>query len=131
MRKKEPEVEDKMQGIAFARAYNKLRNFARSLNWEIRLRYRNGGIEIERTEDDRAVMRYVVAGEEDDEISLSLNPHTSQAVLRSAEGTFAYPIYDRYVIEDRMEGIDNALDDVRAEIRRLEKKPKMLKICLR
>lgn len=126
MRKREPEIEDKLQGIAYARAYNKLRSFARSLNWEIRLKYKAGAIEIDHTEDNRAILRYSLG---DKELSLALNPHTSEAILTSEAGTYIYPIFDRYIEEgNQMEGIDNALDDVRASIKRVESRPKLIRL---
>lgn len=118
------EPEKKLKGIAYARAYNKLNAFARSLEWDIRLLYRAGEVEVETRKDDSTVLRYSTAGRC---VSLSINPHTSEAKVKDSTSgeEYVYPIYDDYVLERCMEGIDHAEEDFRLKLKGTELKPKM------
>ncbi len=87
--------ENKLKGNAYARACNKVRAYAQSLSWDIRLKRLDGIVELEKSEESGiCTLKYTspTAGS----LSLLLNPISSQIILRdSNREEYTFPIYSQ------------------------------------
>lgn len=126
MKKTNPDPEKKLQGIAYARALHKVRAYASSLQWGIRLCNYDGTAEVLHKERGEVELRYIsptVGG-----VSLKLNPHTSEATVTTTHRErYVFPILnkDTYV-DDVMGGIEQATALFSHYVEKGIRKPRMI-----
>lgn len=102
MNKTNPSPEDKLRGNAYARAYNKIRSYALSLTWDIRLKHLDGIVDLEKT-DNQVILKYT--SPTTGQVQLNLNPKTSEIELNTNRGeSYIFPIYSGDPYKDFVKG---------------------------
>lgn len=92
MNKTHPNPENKLKGNAYARAYNKVRAYAQSLSWDIRLKNLDGIVELDPSSNGMCQLKYT--SPTTGSVALSLNPQTSEITLTTPEhNEYTFPIY--------------------------------------